>query len=261
MTIRNQVKILRAKITFHFQGQLIVPIHHFELLHGLIYSSIRNEQYRDQLHNQGYSFGNRSFKGFCFSRLEGKSTIAEGKISFRSPVSFVFSTCSAQLMRELISTLFTKDHVMIGHQRVQVASVEQIEERISGEMKIRFLTPVTMYSTYMHHNKRKTYYYSPVESEFGELIAANARKKYEAIYGIPADDRTLTLTPIDKRLLKQVTFTFKKTIIKGWLGDFILQGNPELLKLVHDVGLGAKSSNGAGLFTVLGHFETRTEKQ
>lgn len=236
-----------------------MPVHHFELLHGLIYASIRNEQYREHLHNEGYKYENRNFKGFCFSRLQGKHTASEGKLTFSSPVSFLFSTCDEQLMKELVSSLFTKEYVMIGHQRTTVLSVEQIEEKISGHMIIRFLTPVTMYSTFMHNDKRKTYFYAPTEDDFSELIAANARKKYEAIFGQDPLDRTLTLTPLDKRHPKQVIFTFKKTIIKGWLGEFILQGDPELLKLVYDVGLGAKSSNGAGLFTVVSHLDAKTE--
>jgi CRISPR-associated endoribonuclease Cas6 len=244
---------LRVKITFQFPGKLMVPKHHYELLHGLIYASIRNEEYRDQLHNEGFKYEKRQFRNFCFSRLRGKLVSSGEKVVFDSPVSFIFSTCDERLMKELISTLFTKDHVMIGHQRVTVASVEQIEEQISDSMRIRMLTPVTMYSTFMHNERRKTYYYAPFEQEFNELIAANAYKKYEALFNKPPSDHSFTLTPLDKRQLTQVTYTFKKTVIKGWLGDFVLQGSPELLKLVYEVGLGAKSSNGAGLFEVIHH--------
>lgn len=244
---------MRVKVIFQFTGKLTVPVHHNELLHGLIFQSIRNEEYREQLHEVDYSYEKRQFRMFCFSRLQGQHTVTDGIISFESPVSFIFSTSVSKLLQEFVSTLFMKDHVLIGRHPVTVASVEQLDEKVSGKMRIRFVTPVTTYSTFFHNDRRKTYFYSPWENEFNELIAANALKKYEAFFDVPPKDTRFTLTPIDKHKTKQVIFTFKKTIIKGWLGDFILEGNPELLQLVYDSGIGSKTSNGAGLFTIIEH--------
>lgn len=60
------------------------------------------------------------------------------------------------------------------------------EPPIQDDVTIRMLSPVTIYSTLFSANgKKKTYYYSPFEKEFSQLIRANILKKYEALYGTP----------------------------------------------------------------------------
>lgn len=44
---------------------------------------------------------------------------------------------------------------------------------------------------------------------------------------------------------------YKGTVIKGYSGDFILKGNPELIKLAYDTGLGSKNSQGFGCIEVM----------
>ncbi|GAV10838.1 CRISPR-associated endoribonuclease Cas6 [Paenibacillus sp. NAIST15-1] len=39
---------MRIKITLTFDGKLTVPINHQEWLHGLIYHSIRDDEYRER---------------------------------------------------------------------------------------------------------------------------------------------------------------------------------------------------------------------
>ncbi|RKX92249.1 MAG: CRISPR-associated endoribonuclease Cas6, partial [Spirochaetes bacterium] len=42
------------------------------------------------------------------------------------------------------------------------------------------------------------------------------------------------------------------TIIKGWTGTFVLNGNRKILKLAYYTGLGSKNSQGFGMFEVVG---------
>ncbi|MCP3776434.1 CRISPR-associated endoribonuclease Cas6 [Paenibacillus sp. MZ04-78.2] len=181
----------------------------------------------------------------------GAHLFENGRIVFTSPVSFLFSSSHDRLVSELATTLFAKKELYLGQNRVTMAGIEVVDEKISTDMHIRMITPVTMYSTLIENNRKKTYYYSPAEEKFSELIANNVRKKYEAIYGNPAPETSLELTPLDSRSLRPKTVLFKGTIIKGWMGDFRLTGHPELLRIVHQVGIGAKCSNGMGLFTVV----------
>ena len=43
---------------------------------------------------------------------------------------------------------------------------------------------------------------------------------------------------------------YRGTIIKGWMGRFVLNGNKKLLKLGYDCGIGAKNSQGFGMVEV-----------
>ncbi|WP_010498418.1 CRISPR-associated endoribonuclease Cas6 [Paenibacillus elgii] len=242
---------MRLRIKFQFKEKLNVPVHHQELLHGLIYHCIGDDEFRDRLHNYGFPYEKRQFRMFCFSKLMGVHQFENGRIIFSSPVSFLFSSFHDRLVSELATTLFAKKELYIGHNRVTMAGIEVVDEKPSSVMHVRMITPVTMYSTLIENNRKKTYYYSPSEDKFSELIANNARKKYEAIYGNPAPESSLELVPLDLQKLRPKTVLFKGTIIKGWMGDFRLTGHPELLRIVHDVGIGAKCSNGMGLFTVV----------
>jgi len=232
-----------------------VPIHHESLIHGLIYHCIRDPFYRDHLHNQGFVYEKRQFRMFCFSRFQGRYTIVNQRMIFRSPVSFLFSAHDERLIRELTSSLFTKESILIGTKSVRLHSIQQADERTSGHMRIRMITPVTAYSTFILNNKKKTFYYSPREEEFTQLVKLNAIKKYTALYGEEPTSAELHLEPVEFERLRPRVVMFKKTYIKGWTGDFILKGDPELVQLVYDVGLSAKNSNGLGLFEVVHHIE------
>ncbi|MBC7189418.1 hypothetical protein H5U35_04285, partial [Candidatus Aerophobetes bacterium] len=45
------------------------------------------------------------------------------------------------------------------------------------------------------------------------------------------------------------------TLIKGWMGTYRLEGNPELIKFSYDAGLGAKNSQGFGMYEVVNLFK------
>lgn len=246
---------MRVRITFEFKGKLHVPIHHQYLINGLIYACIRDEDFRDHLHNTGYQYGKRQYRMFCYSKLRGKYKIINDKIEFVSPVSFIFSTYDERLLQEMVSSLFTKDEVMIGHQKVKVSSIEQVDNEISDNMIIRFITPITVYSTFIRNNKKKTYFFSPSENEFNEIILANICRKFEAIHGIPPESPHLSIKPIVNSRPIQKSVMFNKTLIKGWFGDFQVQGKKELIQLAFDVGMGSKGSNGMGVFEVIRHLK------
>lgn len=248
---------MRIKITLAFDGKLAVPVNHQEWLHGLIYHSIRDHEYQDFLHNTGFQQGKRQFRMFTFSKLSGPNRLdkASHTLEFRPPhVSFIFSAYDKKLVQEMVSSLLIRDDLRLGSQLVRVGSVEQIHDTVSEKMVIRFITPVTMYSTFLLNNKKKTYYYTPWEEEFSPLIQANALKKYEAIYGqVQSSNKTLSLSPLDRERIKPGTSRFKSTVIKGWSGDFVLEGDLELIQLTYDAGLGAKNSNGYGLYEIIRH--------
>jgi len=248
---------VRIRITLSFDGKLTVPINHQEWLHGLIYHSIRDDGYRDFLHNTGYQQGKRQFRMFTFSRLNGSYRLDKNShtLEFTPPhVSFIFSASDKKLVQELVSSLLIREDLRLGTNQVKVGSIEQIHNSVSEKMVIRFLTPITMYSTFLLHNKKKTYFYSPWEEEFNPLIQANALKKYEALHGKALEgDRRLCLTPLLRDQIRPKTTKFKSTLIKGWTGDFLLEGNLDLIQLTYDVGLGAKNSNGHGLYEIVRH--------
>jgi len=109
------------------------------------------------------------------------------------------------------------------------------------------LSPLVTYSTLpTAGGGAYTYYYSPFEPRFEELIGANLAKKHLLVHGRPADTDGFAIRPgkVEDRDLK-VTY-YKETVIKGWMGEYELSGDPELLQLALDAGLGSKNSQGYG---------------
>jgi len=107
-----------------------------------------------------------------------------------------------------------------------------------------------VYSTLQtKEGKKKTYYYSPFESEFTDSLDNNLRKKYVAFFGKEARARKLVLETAGRP--KEKILKYRGTIIKGWMGRFVLNGNKKLLKLGYACGIGAKNSQGFGMVAVL----------
>ncbi|HIH96926.1 MAG TPA: CRISPR-associated endoribonuclease Cas6 [Thermoplasmata archaeon] len=133
-------------------------------------------------------------------------------------------------------------------------SIEEIKihqkPEIWDKMKVRMLSPVVVYSTLMtKESKKKTYYYSPYEEEFVDLIDKNLRKKHKAFYKKEARARKLKIGLMGKP--KEKVLKYRDNIIKGGIRNFVLDGNKRLLKLAYDWGIGSKNSQGFGMFEVL----------
>ena len=59
----------------------------------------------------------------------------------------------------------------------------------------------------------------------------------------------IKIKPINAR--KTVVKFYEKNI-ESSIGEFLLEGSPELLQLLYDCGIGSKRSSGFGLFEVIG---------
>jgi CRISPR-associated endoribonuclease Cas6 len=96
-----------------------------------------------------------------------------------------------------------------------------------------------------------TVYYSPFEKEFQEQLQNNLVKKFRLIFPKePLPEHNVEFKPIGKPRLQVALFNAEDTRpIKGWWGNFQLEGPKELLSVGIDAGLGAKNSAGWGCVT------------
>ena len=114
------------------------------------------------------------------------------------------------------------------------------------------LSPVTVYSTLKKADGTpKTYYYSPFESEFSELLEQNLKKKASILLGKDKVDKyNFTIKPIRVRSNDQKILTYKGFVIKCWMGEYKIRGSPELHRIAYETGLGSKNSQGFGCFEI-----------
>lgn len=245
------------------ENQAVLPLHYNHGLQSFIYRHISPEL-ADFLHKEGYSLGKRKFKLFTFSRLLGKYHInsREEKIIFSGSTSFYLSSPKEKFIQQFAETLLKSPEVRLFRDSFIISSIEVYPQpSTQSDVTIRMLSPVTIYSTlFSASGKKKTYYYSPFEKEFSQLIRANILKKYQALYGTPYNEKSnrshFQISPQkvsqnSEKKIKYIPSSGSYTLIKAWLGTYRIRGDPKLISLAYDSGLGSKNSQGFGMFEIL----------
>jgi len=244
---------MRLTVTFQSSGSessVKLPLYYNYALQSFIYNHI-STHLADFLHNKGYRYGGRVFRLFTFSRILGKCRIEKENeaIVFDSPFKFQISSPLDDLLQEFAETLARAPEVSIDKSALVVSSIEvHFSPFTTSSQVIRMLSPVTVYSTLSTSSgKKKTYYFSPFEKEFSELIQKNIFKKYVSFYHKKpvSDEFKISALRVDKRSEKIIKYTPREgsyTIIKGWMGIY---------RLDYDAGLGAKNSQGFGMFEII----------
>lgn len=244
---------MRLLLELNTGKDFVVPIDYNYQIQGFLYKSISPKLARI-LHDKGFPVGKRNFKLFTFSRILGDYEVnkTDGSIKFLSPFRLVVNSVMNEFIEELAEELLRKKFVRIASHRVSLASAEVADTMIDQDkIRIRMLSPVTIYSTLSHPDgRKKTYYYSPYETEFSQLISENSSKKFMAYFG-RAPRGSISLTPLKVNPVNQKIVLYKGTIIKGWTGIYELSGDRELMKMAYDAGLGGKNSQGFGCFEVV----------
>ncbi len=260
--IKNQRKSMRITVTFqNIKSDRLVklPLHYNYALQGFIYRHI-SAYLASFLHNKGYRYQKRVFRLFTFSRIVGRYRIEGDKeiICFTGPISLHIASPLDDFLQEFAETLARAPEVNIENNPLVVSSIEvHFSPAIGYSAVIRMLSPLTVYSTLVSaEGKKKTYYFSPFEKEFSELTRKNIVKKYISFYKRKPVSKDLKITPlkVDKKSEKIIKYSPDKgayTLIKGWMGIYRLEGNPELIRFSYDTGLGAKNSQGFGMYEVI----------
>ncbi len=238
---------MQIRLAFSGSG-ILLPLAYQHQLQGLIYQAMAgNGEYRSFLHESGYRDGSRRFKLFTFGRLEGRYRVLGDRILFPGGFRWELRSADAEFVKALSAGFFPGScHSLFGSElTVEECTLTDFRIR-SDQVRIRLLSPVTAYRTAEDGHTR---YYSPEEDAFYRLIEDNARRKWRAAMGCEAPGvlRMAAAGPWSK-----VVTLYKGTYITAWMGRFSLSGPTALLELLYNTGLGAKSSQGFGMFTLSG---------
>lgn len=244
---------MRLNVELNATGSIRLPIHYNHLLQSLIYHSMAGE-FAEFLHDQGYEVEKRKFKLFTFSRLLGPYRITGPEILFTPPVRLIISSPLKEFCQYLLNGLLSQGSVRLGQNEINVEKVSVSSPEAQSEIKVKLLSPVVAYSTFLKPEGGKyTCYFQPGEQEFNRLAEENLRKKYQAFQGkVPPAGKVQIkcIKPPRLHLLK-----YKNLVIKGYSGFLSLQGPQPLLQMALDAGLGSKNSMGFGLLEMLNRNE------
>jgi len=254
---------MRIRVNFEPEDFFSIDVNYNVVLQGFIYRHI-SEELAKFLHDEGYIHEKRSFKLFTFSRLSSphgamRYNRRTKRIETASPFGFVISSPVERVIKEFASSMASDVDITLGSNRVRVSEIDVLKPPEFGEkIKIRMLSPVTVYSTLKKQDgRKKTYYYHPTEPGFEELIKKNLLKKLRSLHPDTAeyaDELSHSEFKIDMLSdnynPKVQIVRYKGFIIKGYMGKYIISANPLLIELAYHAGIGAKNSQG---FEIIGN--------
>lgn len=244
---------MRISLSLTAKNKIKLPVSYNYYIQSLVYNYI-DDKLSKFLHDEGYAVGKRRFKLFTFSRIEGKVKFDREEKAFLVDIPFgiIISSPIEHFVQSLAENMVRSDLIMLCNQRLYLESINvYFIPELKPEIAIRMLSPVTVYSTLeAPDGRKKTYYFSPFEKEFSQLLEENLRKKYKALYQMEPDGLSFSIEPLGIGKKHEKIIDYKGTVIKGWMGKYKLKGSPELIKLAYDTGLGAKNSQGFGCFEI-----------
>ena len=247
---------MRILIEFSSNCTIKIPVGYNYYFQSAIYKMLSNYNIHDEKE------GGRNYKFFTFSRPIGDyEYLANEKVlAFKNNVKWIISAFDKKFLEELIKSFLDNESIKILDQRLVSSSIkiEKIPEPevFNKVTPIKMLSPVTTYSTlYNGNKKRKTYYYSPFENDFSIKIKENLLRKFKSLNKKLPDNKEFEVKAIKPKKEWEKIVNYKGTVIKGWMGRYQLKGNPELIKLAYDTGIGSKNSQGFGCFEIKEDFK------
>lgn len=233
---------MRLIVTIHNINQISLPIAYHHIQQSAIYALIAGD-----LHDNGVQYQKRDYKLFTFGPFMGKYRIQNHRITFYNQVSFEFRCQDEEVMDNVVRNLNEKGFRLgdITYHNIELY-VEDVKIN-SNRILVKMCSPVCVYET---DDFKHTYYLTPNESRFYDLIEDNFRRKYTATYGsLPNEEFYVELERFSER---DKYFTkYKDFYIEAWKGYYILSGAPGYLTFLYNTGIGSKNSQGFGMYEIV----------
>lgn len=240
---------MQLTIYIDLKSPLTLPVNYNHILQAVIYRGLgKVPDFGNFMHEEGYYLGQRQYKMFQFSQLTGKYFINNNRITFLNQVSFEIRSLDPIFLR-LLGECFWTYGIIFGDQKYMDIQMELHDYTVEeNELLIQMKSPITVYST--KEDTGRTYYFEPDESLFYQRINENFFRKYQAYYGvIPRSNIQMNL--YGNKVPRKVVTKYKGIYITGWLGTYKISGERKYLDFLYQTGLGAKNSQGFGMFSIL----------
>lgn len=231
---------------------LELPIGYNHIIQSFIYNNI-SDDLASFLHNKGYTYNNRVFKLFVFSKVEGKYVIDKRnhKIKFFDNINIKINSPINEFCQQFANSIIKSNNLDLIGNRILVENIGFDDVEISGnEINIRTMSPLVMYSTIEKPDGKKfTYYFQPGDPDYEKMINDNLKKKYNALYKKNPKDDDIKIKKTTPGKMRRVSY--KKFSIRGWDGKLKVEGPRELIKLGIEAGFGGKNSQGFGYAEII----------
>lgn len=244
---------MRIDIELGFNEKLVLPIQYNYIMQAVVLKWLGDENYSKFVHDKGYEYNKRKYKLYTFSKVFGKFKIdkASNTITFFNKANFLISSGDDEFLIYLVANILKNDKYEINSQEIRINKTETCYEKVGEKANVYTKSPIVVYSTFEIEGRKKTYYYSPYERDFSDMLRKNLINKYKALHGMEPKDISFIIKQLNNKKLNESVVRYKGIIIKGWSGEFLMEGSPELLQLAYDTGLGSKNSQGFGCIELI----------
>lgn len=254
---------MRLRLVLKLVDGVTLPCNYmYELSSGLY--KILNEGDSDftaWLHDCGFCKGQKAFKLFTFSNFYiPRFRINGDRLTILSDtVRLVVSFYPIEAIDAFVIGLFRNRRMEIGDRKsrvvFEVSTIERIPEpEFVSRMAFKTLSPVFVEEQFP--DTGRTVHLQPDDPKFVELLHLNLLDKYRAFYSREPDaswlvTRLRVLSEPKAKTIALKAGTPQETRMKGYLFQFELEGQPELLRLGYDGGFGRLNSQGFGCVEVV----------
>lgn len=234
-----------------------LPINYPYLVSAWIYRVISqgDAAYSAWLHDNAFRDGNKTFKFFVFSNLNIPRLRLEGDrlCILSDTISIYLSFLPERSTEEFIKGLFQNQTFTLGdrHSKVEF-TVQQIELVPTPDLeKIQCYKTISPVVVAVKEPEGGVKYVSPDREDYPALLQKNLMEKYKAYYGKEFSGSSVfefELLSVPKARLVTIKAGSREEVkIKGYLYSFGLRADEELVRLMHEGGLGEKNSMGFGM--------------
>lgn len=239
---------MKYNLIFKCRNMVEVPKHYNNILQAALYTWIGetdNAEYYDGDYESEKSRG----RMYTFSGIMGNSQYdpLRDKLIYFGEIQIVLSLAADEIHERIIRNIQEGRPLRMGREFLDLVSCTTIEENYTDFCVVETLSPISIHSTFEREDGRKrTYYYPPYHEDFSEMIRANLIYKYEVLYNRRPDDDYFSIEPVAPDKIYQVTVWYNNFFIRGWHGQYVLRGSPELMRVALLAGVGARNNMGMG---------------
>lgn len=255
---------MRIKLHFELENNTINKDYR-----ALILSFIKNNL--ENNFNESYKeiYGEKpTVKFFTFSVYLPKPKIEKEKIELdRNYFNVLFSiydnkqfiefynSFNSMINKKIDNKENEKYSYPLKNNKMELKNITMVNEKniISNRVRIKFLSPLVLrnHKEKMINKKRKgeDIYLDFNDSDFNEQINYSVSRLIKDLK-LKEVNSNIKLKPYNN-LARKTVVSFKNILINSSIGEYILEGDSELLNILYKTGIGSRRSEGFGMFEVI----------
>lgn len=251
---------MRIKLHFELENNIIPKDYRILILSFIKYSLKKNfkESYKEIYESKPI------MKFFTFSVYLPKPKIEKDKIELdKNYFNAVFSIYDNKRFIEFynsFNSMIIKNEnkeysYPLKDNKMRLKNITMLNEKIisSNRAIIKFLSPLVLRKheeiAINEKRKGKDIYFDFNDSDFNEQINYSVSRLIKDLK-LNGVNSNIELKPYNN-LARKTVVSFKNILINSSIGEYILEGDSELLNILYKTGIGSRRSEGFGMFEVI----------